>query len=82
MDRGKEDFKVLGVPNSDPLFAEVKTLEDVPQHFLKEVAHFFSTYKQLEGVAVEALGWTGVGEAFAEVRASVARYVEQVAAEK
>lgn len=82
MDRGKEDFKVLGVPNSDPLFTEVKSLENVPQHFLKEVAHFFSTYKQLEGVTVEALGWTGVAEAFAEVKASVARYAAQVADEK
>ncbi len=74
LDRGAEDFKVLGVPNSDPLFRDVKTTADVPHHFLLEVAHFFGTYKQLEGVKIEALGWADVAEAFAEVRASAERY--------
>jgi inorganic pyrophosphatase len=73
-DRGIEDFKVLGVPHSDPLFADYKTRDDVPHHFLREVEHFFGTYKQLEGVTIETLGWTGVSDAFAEVRASVERY--------
>lgn len=74
IDRGLEDFKVLGVPNSDPLFNEFQSLDTVPQHFLREVAHFFGTYKQLEGVATDSLGWTGVKEAFDEVKASVERY--------
>jgi inorganic pyrophosphatase len=74
IDRGHEDFKVLGVPHSDPLFNEFRTLENVPQHFLREVAHFFATYKQLEEIKVEPLGWTGSDEAFEEVRASVERY--------
>jgi inorganic pyrophosphatase len=74
IDRGAEDFKVLGVPNSDPLFEEFKSLDNVPQHFLREVAHFFATYKQLEEVTIEVLGWTGVNDAFEEVKASVKRY--------
>jgi inorganic pyrophosphatase len=77
IDRGAEDFKVLGVPNSDPLFQDTKTLDDVPRHFLLEVAHFFGTYKQLEGVKIETLGWAGVPEAFAEVRASAERYQQK-----
>src|SRR5947209_10775882 len=52
-DKGLNDFKVLGVPHSDPLFAEYQKLDDVPHHFLREVEHFFATYKQLEGVATE-----------------------------
>src|SRR5438874_13567844 len=73
-DHGANDFKVLGVPNSDPLFAEVKDLGSVPSHFLREVEHFFATYKQLEGKTVEPLGWTTASDAIAEVRASVERY--------
>src|SRR3982751_1566321 len=57
-DKGVNDFKVLGVPNAAPLFAEVKDLADVPHHYLREVEHFFATYKQLEGKHVEPLGWT------------------------
>ena len=73
-DKGADDFKVLGVPNADPLFGHVKKLEDVPPHFLREVEHFFGTYKQLEGAHTESLGWTGAEEATHEVRASVDRF--------
>lgn len=74
IDRGQNDFKVLGVPNADPLFSQIRTLDHVPQHFLREVEHFFSTYKQLEGVTVEPQGWTSPEEATAEVRSSVERF--------
>ncbi len=73
-DRGQNDFKVLGVPHSDPLFAEYQDLSDVPAHFLREVEHFFATYKQLEGAHVETQGWTGRDDALSEVKASVERY--------
>jgi len=42
------DDKILAVPRDDPRFSEVKGLRDLPQHILKEVAHFFETYKALE----------------------------------
>jgi inorganic pyrophosphatase len=74
-DRGVNDYKVLGVPNSDPLFAEYRNLRDIPSHFLREVEHFFGTYKQLEGVKIETLGWATAHDATAEVQASVERYV-------
>jgi inorganic pyrophosphatase len=73
-DRGKNDFKVLGVPHGDPLFAEIKDLGDVPHHYLREVEHFFATYKQLEGVKIETLGWAAAAEGMAEVKVSVERY--------
>lgn len=46
-DKG-EDEKLLGVPADDPRWNEVKSLEDVPAHRLKEIAHFFQVYKDLE----------------------------------
>lgn len=73
-DNGFRDYKVFGVPHSDPLFAEYQELKDVPQHFLREVEHFFGTYKQLEGVDIEVEGWASAKEAIAEVHASVRRY--------
>src|SRR3954449_3621521 len=73
-DKGQNDFKLLAVPNKDPLFADIKRLEDVPHHFLREVEHFFSTYKQLEGVTVEPLGWDSQEAGTNEVRASVERF--------
>jgi len=74
LDRGQNDFKVLGVPSTDPLFAQILKLDDVPKHFLREVEHFFATYKQLEGATVEPLGWASAEEGTAEVRLSVDRF--------
>jgi inorganic pyrophosphatase len=75
-DRGANDYKLLGVPHTDPLFSSFKDLADVPPHFLKEVHHFFATYKQLEGVTVEPEGWVSSKEAIDEVACSVARFRE------
>ena len=74
IDRGRPDYKVLGVPNTDPLFAHIRDINDVPYHFLREVEHFFATYKQLEGVEIRTEGWAAAEEAVAEVRASVERH--------
>jgi inorganic pyrophosphatase len=76
-DRGVNDFKILGVPNTDPLFAEYRNLRDAPSHFLREVEHFFATYKQLEGITIETMGWATAQDAAAEVQASVKRYLAQ-----
>lgn len=73
-DKGFNDFKVLAVPHKDPLFAHIKKLEDVPVHFVREVEFFFTTYKQLEGISVEPLGWASSEEGTAEVRSSVDRF--------
>ena len=58
-DEKGEDDKVLCVAAHDPSYEHVKELEDLPPHFLKEVSHFFQTYKELEGKLVLILGWEG-----------------------
>ena len=78
VDRGQHDYKVLAVPDSDPLFAEIRTLNDVPKHYLREVEHFFATYKQLEGVTTETEGWSDAEAAGAEVHSSVDRFMAEL----
>ncbi len=73
-DKGQNDFKLLAVPSKDPLFADIRKLQDVPRHFLREVEHFFSTYKHLEGVTIEPLGWASLEEGAIEVRSSIERF--------
>jgi len=54
------DEKVLAVPTNDPRFDEYKTLRDVPEHLLREIAHFFETYKALEKKKwAKVGGWKG-----------------------
>lgn len=60
IDDGDRDEKLLCVPDQDPRFLQVKSLGDVAQHRLDEVAEFFRTYKRLEKKSVEILGWQDV----------------------
>lgn len=73
-DKGQNDFKILAVPNKDPLYGDMRKLDDIPRHFLREVEHFFSTYKHLEGVEIEPLGWESAEAGAVEVRASIERF--------
>lgn len=57
LDQDAPDDKVLAVASNDPLYDEYRDLSDVTSHFLREVAHFFKRYKDLEGKRVETIGW-------------------------
>jgi inorganic pyrophosphatase len=52
IDGGEPDEKVIAVPAKDPRFADIKDIADVNQHTLKEIAHFFLTYKKLQNKEV------------------------------
>ena len=56
-DQGVKDEKVLAVPNYNARYFEVHSIDHVYPHMLREIAHFFSIYKDLEGKRVHALGW-------------------------
>jgi inorganic pyrophosphatase len=77
LDRGDPDEKILAVPSTDPLFADYRDLTDVPKHFLTEVAHFFQTYKQLQGIPVTPKGWENAEKAREVILQSIARYKEK-----
>ncbi|MBN1401714.1 MAG: inorganic diphosphatase [Anaerolineae bacterium] len=76
LDRGQPDDKILAVPHTDPLFSGYRDLADVPAHFLDEMAHFFSVYKDLEMAEVEPKGWQDREAAYAEIEQAVTRYRE------
>ncbi len=69
------DEKVLVVPMRDPLYAEYRELADVPPHFLKEMQHFFTIYKDLEEEKHTVIhGWRERSEVAAVVDAALRRY--------
>ncbi|SMO41486.1 inorganic diphosphatase [Melghirimyces algeriensis] len=72
-DKGKDE-KLLGVPTEDPRWNHVKTLEDIPEHTLKEIEHFFQVYKDLENKETRIEGWKGTDEATRLYQESLARY--------
>jgi inorganic pyrophosphatase len=74
VDTGEQDNKVIAVPVKDKRWDTVKDLADINPHTIKEIRHFFETYKVLKGDAVEVLGFKGVADAKAAFKKSVELY--------
>jgi inorganic pyrophosphatase len=63
VDQGQGDEKILAVGEGNPRYADVKNYTDIYPHILKEIHHFFSIYKDLEGKNVVVHGWRDVDQA-------------------
>lgn len=76
IDTGESDYKVIGVPVDDKRWDDVQDIADVNKHTLKEIQHFFETYKALKGkpAVVEIQGFKGKAEALDAVKKSVELY--------
>ncbi|MCF6276362.1 MAG: inorganic diphosphatase [Candidatus Magasanikbacteria bacterium] len=77
IDGGEGDDKVIAVPVNDLRWNEVKDLEDINKHTVKEIQHFFETYKLIEDKSVEISGWEGRESAMEAVKKSVELYKEK-----
>ena len=51
------DEKILSVALKDPRYGYRESVDQLNEHTLKEIKHFFEVYKQLEEKAVEVHGW-------------------------
>lgn len=79
IDSGDSDFKVIAVPVDDKRLEDINDLQDLNKHNLKEIQHFFETYKVLKGKdsVVQVNGFKGKAEALAAVTKSVQLYKEK-----
>ena len=78
VDCGEGDDKVIAVPKSDPRWDEVQDLSDINAHTLKEIQHFFETYKSIEkGKVVLVKGFKGTKEALAAVKKGLSMYAKK-----
>ena len=48
IDNGEPDAKIIAVMDKDPRFSHINELTDIQQHTLREIKHFFKTYKDLQ----------------------------------
>lgn len=77
-DQGKRDEKILAVAANNPRHNTVKNYTDVYEHVLKEITHFFSIYKDLEGKRTKMLGWSDVERAKQIITESHDRYLQNL----
>jgi inorganic pyrophosphatase len=74
IDGGDSDDKVIAVPVDDPRWDDVKDLSDINKHTVKEIQHFFETYKQIEKKEVIVSGFKNKKAAMAAVVRSMKIY--------
>ncbi len=70
IDDGEQDNKLLGVQADNPRYDTIKTLSDIQfanPHLLKEISHFFFSYKQLQNKIVETKQWYDAKRAKEEI---------------
>lgn len=77
IDSGEGDDKIIAVPVKDPRWEEVIDLEQVNKHSLKEMKHFFETYKSIEDKVVTISGFGNKEEAMRAVEKSINLYKEK-----
>lgn len=65
VDGGDADEKIIAVAEEDPRFGQVQDIKDVNPHTLKEIEHFFLTYKQIQKKEVSLDGFEGRDAALA-----------------
>lgn len=49
IDGGSKDSKIIAICKNDPFFNGYREINQIPEHILEEIKHFFAVYKQLEG---------------------------------
>lgn len=76
-DESGVDAKILAVPITklSKMYEALTSYEDLPQHLLLSLEHFFQHYKDLEeGKWVKVDGWRGIEAAREEILSSIERF--------
>jgi inorganic pyrophosphatase len=76
LDQCLPDEKVLAYAIGNPRFGGITSYMQVPQHFLREIEHFFAVYKDLEGKRTEVLGWKDYTAAWDCIHSCHERYMQ------
>ncbi len=74
-DENGVDQKIIAVPQSNPRFDHIHTIDQLQPHVLRELEHFFAIYKELEGKRTELRGWKGPAVARETIVAARRRFL-------
>jgi inorganic pyrophosphatase len=77
-DQGKGDDKVLTIHVDDPEYNHIHSLREVPAHKLKEIRHFFESYKELEKKNVDILAIDDEIAAIQVVKEAIELYNQKI----
>ncbi len=76
VDENGQDEKIIAVPDRNPRYEQIHTVDQIYPHIRREIEHFFSIYKELEGKKTEILGFRSPMEARQRIVKSRQRFLE------
>lgn len=76
-DNEEGDQKVLAVPMNNPRYDQIHTMDQIFPHVRREIEHFFTIYKELEGRVTRIRGWGGPADARRVIVESRRRYLDK-----
>ncbi len=71
------DEKIIAVPVSDPSYCKYKNINELPEHIMEEMSHFFKVYKELEGKETSIMSIEGPDEAKKIINKAIIAYKEK-----
>jgi inorganic pyrophosphatase len=74
LDQGVRDEKILACATGNPRFSGIHDFAQIQPHVLREIEHFFSIYKDLEGKRTKVLGWKDKNAAHEIIEVSHKRF--------
>lgn len=77
VDAGEPDDKIIAVAEGDMSVAHINSVDDIPEHYKKELINFFEDYKKLENKTVEVNGIDGKETAIKIIEKSIKAYDEK-----
>ena len=77
VDNDQADQKIVAVPTRNPRYDEIHTMDQIFPHVRREIEHFFSIYKELEGKKTQMNGWGNPAEAREVISKSRQSYLDR-----
>lgn len=78
VDKNKADDKIIAILDSDPLWQDVRELEQLPPAIIKRLHHYFNTYKHMPGEVnqMSVMAEEGRESAFQIIQAAMQDYLD------
>jgi inorganic pyrophosphatase len=81
IDQGQMDDKIIAVAAKDPSVNHIKTVDDLPPHFIAELRNYFEQYKVLENKVVSIDNFQDKQTAHTIINAAIEYYKQKFIAE-
>lgn len=76
-DEEGRDVKIISVASKDPRLKDIQSIDDLDEHYKKEIQNFFEVYKKLEKKPVKVHRWHGKREAYEIINEARKRFEKE-----